>query len=150
MVLPLIIGVGVTLLAVSARSGFRAWSVYKTLTPMMVARLNNIRLDDDKSYRQKFHNDLRFDSNRLSKTIKSNLEQQNIGGFFSRMTEAEALLILDISANEIRDLNTQLVKSKHRSAIIRNHPDKGGSPFITAKINEAREIILKSPLVKGR
>lgn len=150
MVLPLIIGVGVTLLAVSARSGFRAWSIYKNLTPLMIAQLNNIKINENfaESYRFQFHNDKRFDSNKINSQIKQSLEINNIGGFFNRMTEAEALLILDISPQEIKKLNIQLVKKKHRNAIIRNHPDKGGSPFITAKINEARELILKSPLVK--
>lgn len=149
MVLPLIIGLGVTVLAVTAQSGVRAWSVYKSLTPIMIAKLNNIRIDDS-SYRNMFHKDYRFDSNKINGYLKTSLEKQYLGGFFDKMTEDEALLILNISPNEIESLDEKLVKSRHRKAIIKNHPDKGGSPFVTAKVNEAREIILNSILVKRR
>lgn len=149
MVLPLLIGIGVTAVAVGARSGLRAWMAYKQLTPVMIARLNGIHIDES-SYWARFHGDRRFNSNRVRPPLKKALEQEALGGFFQRMSESEALLILNISPGEIAHIDERLVKQRHRAAILRNHPDKGGSPFITAKINEAREVILASVLVKRR
>lgn len=149
MVLPLLIGVGVTVVAVATQSGLRAWTAYKRLTPVMIAQLNGIHIDES-SYWARFHGDRRFDSNRMRQPLKKQLEQEALGGFFHRMSESEALLILNISPKEIARLDERLVKQRHRDAILRNHPDKGGSPFITAKINEAREVILSSVLVKRR
>ncbi|CCF56295.1 hypothetical protein KAFR_0A08610 [Kazachstania africana CBS 2517] len=143
MVLPLVIGVGVTVVAISVRAGAQAWSVYKTLTPIAIARLNNIKIRDD-SY---FHKDLRFLSSRIDLKSKTALEQYE-GGFHEKMNESEALLILNISPHEIKMLNESLLKRKHRQALVNNHPDKGGSPYVAAKVNEARDLIRKSVLIR--
>ena len=34
------------------------------------------------------------------------------------------------------------VKEAHRKIMIANHPDAGGSSFIAAKVNEAKDILL--------
>lgn len=143
MVLPILIGSGVTLFAVSLQSAIRAWNVYKTLSPIAIAKLNGI-------YVKETHNlqtDLKFQSNRLNPILRQQLEQYH-GGFHSNMNESEALLILNISSHEIKALDKAMLKQKYRNALIQNHPDKGGSPFLTAKINEARELLSKSILVR--
>lgn len=59
----------------------------------------------------------------------------------AHMTRAEALRILDLkegaSDEEIRDA--------HRRLIVRIHPDRGGSTFLAAKLNEARDVLLRRP-----
>ncbi|CCH43274.1 hypothetical protein BN7_2822 [Wickerhamomyces ciferrii] len=67
------------------------------------------------------------------------------GGFNQRiMTEGEALEILGIQGNEIMNLDKDLLKKKHRNLMIQNHPDRGGSPYLAMKINEAKEVLEKS------
>mmetsp|Transcript_2157 Transcript_2157/g.5470 ORF Transcript_2157/g.5470 Transcript_2157/m.5470 type:complete len:111 (-) Transcript_2157:401-733(-) len=60
------------------------------------------------------------------------------GGFLPEMTKREAALILGLreSANEER------VKDAHRRIMVANHPDSGGSSYIAAKVNEAKDMML--------
>ncbi|CAL9732553.1 mitochondrial DnaJ homolog 2 [Monosporozyma unispora] len=143
MVLPILIGSGVTLIAVSLQSAVRAWNVYKTLSPIAIAKLNGIYIKENHS----LQTDLKFQSNRLNPILKQQLEQY-YGGFHLRMNESEALLILNISTEEIKTLDDTMLKRKYRKALIQNHPDKGGSPYMATKINEARELLSKSMLIR--
>ncbi|RYG66136.1 hypothetical protein EON64_10435 [archaeon] len=61
------------------------------------------------------------------------------GGFEEKMTKREAALILGVRESAA----VERVKEAHRRMLILNHPDKGGSVFITAKINEAKDLLLK-------
>ena len=54
------------------------------------------------------------------------------GGFESTMSKREAALILGVSPNA----NKLKIKEAHKRIMLINHPDKGGSPFISSKINE--------------
>lgn len=138
MVLPIIVGIGVTISAITIRSGLRAWDAYKRLTPLMIAQLNRVRVPytaSKKNYRSG-----------LNQELQSRLNQYP-GGFYSKMTETEALLILGISSEEIEHLNATMLKRKHRRAMLQNHPDKGGSPYLAMKINEARETLERGIMV---
>lgn len=61
------------------------------------------------------------------------------GGFEDKMTKREAALILGIRESATVDK----VKEAHRRVLLLNHPDRGGSAFLAAKINEAKDLLLK-------
>ena len=37
----------------------------------------------------------------------------------------------------------QQIKDAHRQIMLANHPDKGGSPYVASKINEAKQMLDK-------
>ncbi|XP_058510781.1 dnaJ homolog subfamily C member 15 [Solea solea] len=61
------------------------------------------------------------------------------GGFDQKMSKREASLILGISPTSTRSK----VREAHRRIMVLNHPDKGGSPYMAAKINEAKDLLDK-------
>lgn len=61
------------------------------------------------------------------------------GGFEDKMTKREAALILGVRESA----SPERIKDAHRKILLINHPDRGGSAFIAAKINEAKDLLLK-------
>ncbi|XP_076120300.1 dnaJ homolog subfamily C member 15 [Alosa pseudoharengus] len=59
------------------------------------------------------------------------------GGFEQKMTKREASLILGISPTSTK----AKLRESHRRIMVLNHPDKGGSPYLAAKVNEAKDLL---------
>lgn len=56
------------------------------------------------------------------------------------LSRAEAADLLGVPI----DADRATILAAHRSLIARNHPDAGGSPGLAARINAARDLLLKS------
>jgi len=63
-----------------------------------------------------------------------------MGGFQAKMDRKEAMTILGLRE---RDLTKAKLKEAHRRIMISNHPDRGGSPYLSTKINQARDLLEK-------
>lgn len=59
------------------------------------------------------------------------------GGFESKMSKREAALILGVR----EFARPEQIKEAHRRIMISNHPDRGGSPYLATKINEAKALL---------
>jgi hypothetical protein len=75
------------------------------------------------------------------KEAKSGFFSKNFydGGFEDTMTRREAALILGVRENTA----TTRIKDAHRRVLLLNHPDRGGSPYVAAKINLAKDLLMK-------
>lgn len=62
------------------------------------------------------------------------------GGFDPKMNAKEALRILELKESTI---NLKKLKDNHRRIMLLNHPDKGGSPYLATKVNEAKDFLVK-------
>ncbi|KAK6195712.1 hypothetical protein SNE40_001083 [Patella caerulea] len=59
------------------------------------------------------------------------------GGFEPKMSKREAGLVLGVSPTASK----AKLKEAHKRIMLLNHPDRGGSPFLAAKINEAKDLL---------
>lgn len=98
-----VIGVGVTLAALTGRAALRAYA--KSGIGMATVSTSN------------------------SKYIR--------GGFEPTMSTREAIQILGLKDNA----NNDAIKKAHRGIMLANHPDRGGSPYLASKVNEAKELL---------
>ena len=64
------------------------------------------------------------------------------GGFENKMTKREASLILEIPERAMNRPDwKEKLRKRHREVMLLNHPDRGGSPYVASKVNEAKEIL---------
>jgi len=66
------------------------------------------------------------------------LHQYSSHGFQHKMTRDEAVLVLGLERNSPRER----VKNAHRDLMLINHPDRGGSTYLSSKINEAKDMLM--------
>ncbi|XP_043671028.1 mitochondrial import inner membrane translocase subunit TIM14 isoform X1 [Vespula pensylvanica] len=87
-------------------------------------------------------------SQRMTEALKNmpKLDSQSLanskyykGGFESKMTKREASLILGVPPTASK----AKVKENFKKVMSVNHPDRGGSPYLAAKINEAKDLLEK-------
>jgi DnaJ family protein C protein 19 len=55
------------------------------------------------------------------------------------MSKREAASILGVRESVTKDK----LKEAHRRIMLLNHPDRGGSPYLASKINEAKDLLDK-------
>ncbi|KAL5503961.1 PAM18 [Sanghuangporus sanghuang] len=67
-------------------------------------------------------------------------EQFVKGGFKAKMDRKEAIAILGLKDTPALRMK---LKDAHRHIMLANHPDRGGSPYLASKINEAKDLLEK-------
>jgi len=67
------------------------------------------------------------------------------GGFEDKMSKREAALILGVRESASKER----VLDRYRALMRINHPDLGGSPFLSYKVNEAKELLAKTAREEG-
>jgi len=132
-------------------SAVKAWNEYKASLPEESAQ--DATVDDAAKATDKSHKDTKTEQAKETKKKDDSAgPRENIfvkwlnmevnyyeGGFEETMTKQEAALILGVRQSS----SPQRIKEAHRKLLILNHPDTGGSTYISGKINEAKELLLK-------
>ena len=116
--------------------GFFAGRDLETLIPVEMAHLwQDCRFADPQSaqiietYLDRAHPTWREDMARA---------QGDSSGPDGHMTRAQALDILGLSEGASDDA----IRRAHRDLMMKMHPDRGGSTFLAAKVNEAKDVLL--------
>jgi hypothetical protein len=117
--------------------GFFAGRDLEDLKPVELAHLwQDCRFNDPQSaqlveaYLDRVHPSWRDDMARG--------EAEHTNGPDGKMTAAQALEILGLQPNASDDD----IRRAHRELMLKLHPDRGGSTYLAAKINEAKDILL--------
>ncbi|KAL0578142.1 mitochondrial import inner membrane translocase subunit TIM14 [Marasmius crinis-equi] len=76
----------------------------------------------------------------LRRAGKGAADQWAKGGFKAKMDRSEAISVLGLKDGPSVRLR---LKDAHRQIMLANHPDRGGSPYLASKINEAKDLLEK-------
>eukprot|EP00041_Stephanoeca_diplocostata_P038187 m.1485077 g.1485077 ORF g.1485077 m.1485077 type:complete len:91 (-) comp25180_c0_seq4:6430-6702(-) len=77
----------------------------------------------------------------IRKQPKFDFKVYDKGGFKDEMNKQEAARILGVGLSS----PVSRIKDAHRRLMLSGiHPDKGGSAYMTTKINEAKDLLVKS------
>ena len=120
---PLLVGIGVAAVAMTARAGLEAAKHVKTnpeLSRQAMAAAAGFR-----------------GMANAFPTLSQMMSAGKGSGFEATMSRREAAAILGIRETSSK----QQIKEAHRKIMMLNHPDRGGSPFVATKINEASETL---------
>ncbi|KAI4840787.1 mitochondrial import inner membrane translocase subunit TIM14 [Plasmodium brasilianum] len=75
----------------------------------------------------------------FSKNFNNLFLKNDMKGFERNMSKSEAYKILNINPTSNKDR----IREVHKQLMLKNHPDNGGSTYIAAKVNEAKDVLLK-------
>eukprot|EP01084_Bolivina_argentea_P097407 175100_1 len=86
-------------------------------------------------------------SHKIPETIGSRMTARTFTGFIpyggdfkEPMDAAEAALVLGCRETSPKDF----INTRFKTLMKANHPDQGGSPFMAAKINDAKTVLMKA------
>ncbi|GAA5918787.1 hypothetical protein JCM6882_006576 [Rhodosporidiobolus microsporus] len=77
----------------------------------------------------------------IAGTNSTGKEEWAKGGFAAKMDRNEAVQILGLRESH---MTMSRLKDAHRRIMLANHPDRGGSPYIASKVNEAKDLLEKT------
>jgi len=117
-------GLGVAALGFGGRAALRHW---RTISKTM-----NKTLDSIPGGAVRFHN-------KCGRFWRVQFSKYYAGGFEKEMSKREASLILGVSPSS----NQERIKKAFKRIMIANHPDRGGSPYVAGKINQAKDLLDK-------
>ncbi|KAL6947778.1 hypothetical protein ACO0RG_000365 [Hanseniaspora osmophila] len=143
MVLPLVVASGLTFVAVTVKSGIRAWVRYTRLHKVDIANLNDIDFISANQFRARTSDQLSNDPNTQKHMKIMHYLHEYQGGFYPTVNKEESLLIFNFKDLQSALINEKMIKSRHRQLMFLNHPDRNGSPLLASKINEAKDILLQ-------
>src|SRR5690625_1790180 len=83
--------------------------------------------------------DLSYARHRLGEELATGPAGETGGPSEAPLSRAEALAILGLDEG----CDRRQILAAHRRLIQRLHPDRGGSEYLAARINEARELLLR-------
>jgi len=89
------------------------------------------------AYLDRIHPDWRTDW-RTTRAADDRDDAARAGASAGGMTRAEAAEILGVPP----DAPPEVIREAHRRLMLKLHPDKGGSSYLAAKINQAKEVLL--------
>ena len=137
----LILGLGaVSAASYAASSGITAYKEWKASLPENPPETEKEEMEDEPKKEKEDEQEKGDRENVFAKWFGAGVGAKYYeGGFEEEMTRREAALILGVRESS----SPARIKEAHRKLLVLNHPDTGGSTYISGKLNEAKELLLK-------